>query len=161
MTATWKVIGIVLILGSGCLSAHRFQKVQRQQLCVLDAWLELLFYIREQIDCFLTPQGELLKHADPCLLQRCVGNTEAVPHQLPALLACAAPYLSAESYRLLHTFLSELGSSYREIQVKRCDRYSAELEQLREQTASEISKKLRTGIALRICGAMGIAVMLW
>ncbi len=161
MTATWKALGIALILGSGCLSARRFQRVQRQQLCVLDAWLELLFYIREQIDCFLTPQAELLKHADPSLLQRCAGNAEVAPHQLHALLACATPYLSTESRRLLHTFLSELGSSYREMQVKRCDRYLAELEQLRDQAASEISKKLRTGIALRICGAMGIAVMLW
>lgn len=161
MLGALKLIGGGLIVGSGAYAAYVSSQAERKKLSVLDGWLELLFYIREQIECFLTPQGELLKHASKETLKKCAGNAADAPRDLQKLLGTATPYLDSESQQLLTAFLAELGSSYRQEQVRRCDQYLSKLQRIRGELALELPKKVRLGTALRICASLGITVLLW
>ena len=161
MLASVKLIGGMLIVGSGAYAAYLSSRAEQKKLTVLDGWLELLFYIREQIECFLTPQSELLRYADKETLKKCIGGGALPARDLKKLLDTATPHLDNDSRQLLSSFLAELGSSYREEQVRRCDQYLSKLQRIRGELASELPKRIRLNVALRLCASLGITVLLW
>jgi hypothetical protein len=125
----------------------------------LDAWIDLLVYVRGQIDCYLLPLDEILAAADKTLLSACAPSGE--PHSLAALLQGALPYLDAEGQRLLSSLVREMGTSYREEQIKRCDYYVQALQLCREKVAQELPARLKMRTTLSVCAAIGVAILLW
>ena len=159
MTLPVKLIGCALVLLSGggyAVSASRYEK---KKLSVLDGWMDLIFFIRSQIDCYLTPLSEILQNADPSLLRACMGNGNS--EDLPTLQQASGTYLGEEARRLLNSFVREIGSSYREEQVKRCDYYLAALRDIREKQREELPARLRVCTAISLCASFGIAILLW
>lgn len=159
MTLPVKLVGCALVLLSGggyAISASRYEK---KKLSVLDGWMDLIFFIRSQIDCYLTPLSEILKNADQALLRACMGNSN--DEDLPSLLQASSSYLGEEANRLLDSFVRELGGNYREEQVKRCDYYLAALRDIREKKREELPARLRVCTAISLCASFGIAILLW
>ena len=154
-----KLLGSILILTAGVLTAQHTIAKERRRLAVLDGWVELLVYIRSQIDCFLTPVGEILEHADPALLRACTAGS--VPRSLPQLFSAALPYLDPTCRRLLGGMIREIGSNYREEQLKRCDYYLAALQSRRDTVAASLPSRQKLCRALCICIAAGGAILLW
>ncbi len=157
MTAL-KALGALLLLGLGILSARRTVHLSYQRLSRLDAWLELILLIRAQIDCYLTPLDEILKKTDPCLLSAC-GKQKA--DSLPALFAEAAPLLGREEHRLLECFVREIGSGYREEQLKRCDYYLDALRTRRSKLAEAQPGGIKLGVTLSLCASLFAVILLW
>ena len=158
-TLIWKVLGMTLLLGAGGLTAHRLSHYERKRIAVMNGWLDLLYYIRTGIDCYLTPLEELFSKAPASLLRACMGdNSLQTPN---ALLRRSKPYLDRESADLLESFAREIGGCYRDEQVRRCDYYIATLRALRDKQKSELPGRLRTRTMLCVCGAFGLAIMLW
>ena len=154
-----KILGICMILGAGGMAACSAVGTERRKLSVLDGWIDLILHIRGQIDCYLTPLEDILIHADPKLLSACMGTSK---DRTPAeLLRRSAPFLDPESNRLLEGFTREIGSSYREEQIKRCDHYLLVLQKNREQLASQLPARIKVSATLCICGALGTAILLW
>ena len=154
-----KIIGCLLVLGAGGLAAFSTVRYERRRISVLDGWIDLIFYIRTQIDCYLTPLNEILAGADEELLYACMGDGHC--RELGVLLQNCRLYLNPEAHRLLTAFARELGSSYREEQVKRCDYYISSLRSIRDKQMEELPAKIRVGVALCLCAALGIAILLW
>ncbi len=155
----FKLFGGFLILTAGGLGAWNLVKLERRKLLVLDAWIDLIFYIRTQIDCYLMPIGEILQSAEPALLRSCMGDKAVT--SLAALLKCAHLYLDPEAHRLLASFVREIGGSYREEQVKLCDYYIESLRRIREKQMEALPAKTRVSATLCICASFGIAILLW
>lgn len=156
---TLKLLGGVMILAAGALAAVSAVKHERRKLSVLDGWIDLIFYIRTQIDCYLTPLNEILAGTDRELLRACMWN--GANGGLDALLQNSQLYLGKEARRLLSSFVRELGTSYREEQVKRCDYYIASLRSLREKQLEDLPARTRVCVALCLCTALSIAILLW
>ena len=55
-----RLLGIAFILSAGGLAAVTSVRFERRKLTVPEAWLDLIFYIRSRIDCYLTPLDEIL-----------------------------------------------------------------------------------------------------
>lgn len=125
----------------------------------MDAWIDLLVYVRGQIDCYLLPLDEILAAADKTLLAACAPSGET--HSLAALLQGALPYLDAEGQRVLSSLVREMGTSYREEQIKRCDYYVQALQLCREKVAQELPARLKMRTTLSVCAAIGVAILLW
>lgn len=159
MTVSFKLIGCVLILASGTGFALTASRYEKRRLSVLEAWIDLIFYIRTQIDCYLMPIGEILQTADRTLLRGCMGGPNEV--ELSVLLKRSAIYLGEEANRLLNSFVKEIGSSYREEQVKRCDYYLTALRGIREKQLEELPARVRVCTAISLCVSFGIAILLW
>jgi hypothetical protein len=154
-----KLCGCLFVLTSGTFGAFSLVKYQKTKLRVLDAWIDLIFFIRTQIDCYLMPIGEILQSAEPSLLSICACGKKAV--SLSTLLQGAQRWLEPEAHRLLDSFIREIGSSYREEQVKRCDYYTERLSHVREKQMEALPSKTRGSAVLCICASLGVAILLW
>ncbi len=154
-----KLFGCGCILGAGGLSAFHLVKYQKMKLRVLDCWIDLIFFIRTQIDCYLMPIGEILRVAEPSLLRGCACGGKAL--SLPSLLQNTQRWLEPEAHRLIESFVREIGGSYREEQVKRCDHYLASLSRVREKQMEALPSKARVSAALCVCASLGVAILLW
>lgn len=154
-----KLLGGVLIMTAGILSALGSAAREKKKLDVLESWIELTVYIRGQIDCFLAPLDEILGGADKTLLTRLNGNGKE--RSLSAYLKSSEPFLDEETRKLLTSLVRELGTSYREEQVKRCDYYLAGLRAIREKRAAELPQKTRLYTTLSLCASTALLILLW
>ena len=155
----YKLLGAALIFFCGGLASFITTQKEKKKLSVLDAWLELLLHMRGQIDCYLTPQDSLLRGAPEQALRACMGK--GYQDTPLSLLARSAPYLDAESHRLLSSFIKELGNCYREEQLRRCDYYLQALRATREKIASALPARIKLCSTLCICTSIGTAILLW
>lgn len=158
MTAL-KALGASLILLVGAVAARTGAVRERDKLSTLDAWLALLLYLRGQIDCYLMPLDEILRGADPDLL-RAVGARDGTD-TWASLLRASLPRLGKESARLLTALVRELGSSYREEQLRRCDYYLSALGKERDRLAAALPARMKLCTAAGLCTALATAILLW
>lgn len=154
-----KLLGALLILAVGGVAAISTARYEKKRLSVLDGWIDLIVYIRSQIDCFLTPLDEILQNGDRTLLDACMSPEGAA--DLDAILRASSLYLDGEVKRLLEGFVRETGSTFREEQLKRCDYYVTALRTQRERIAAELPARRRLSTALCLCTAIGTAILLW
>ena len=111
-----KLAGTVLILAAGGIAACGKARNERQKLGVLDAWIDLLSFVRGQIDLYLTPMDEILRTADRSILKRLGVDSACIT--LRACLQASLPHLDSESRRLLLIWGRECGSSYRDEELR-------------------------------------------
>ncbi len=156
---TPKLLGALLTVGCGLATSFLLVKREKERLRAIDAWLVLLRYLRTQIDCYLLPIAQILEKAPQDFFLPLRGGARA--ESMEALLECSLPYLDAESAALLREFASEVGGSYREEQLKRCDHYLSCLEAQKERLSGELPKRTKLYHALFSCLSMGIAILLW
>lgn len=161
MSVSLKALGAFFLLASATWTAYSSCLREQKKLILLDAWIELLFYTKGQIDRYLTPREALLKNADHTLLRRCADGAKNPPGEWNALFQCAEKSLDGESRKLLRAFLGELGECYREEQLRRCDHYLNALERVRQALSLEIPRRMKLDISLCVCGALAITVLLW
>ena len=154
-----KLLGVLLLIGVGAYTAHSISRFEKKRIEVLNGWLDLIYYIRTQIDCYLTPIEQIFSELPPSLLQDWAGIGKV--KNPSSLFKHTRPYLDGESIRLLEGFIREIGSGYREEQIKRCDYYLAALQGGRDQQLSRLPARLRARSTLCICSAFGLAILLW
>ena len=154
-----KALGALLILAVGAITAKAGAMREREKLTVLDAWLGLLLYVRGQIDCYLLPLDEIFRDADVELLRAASAGRKT--ETWDGLLRASLPHLGKESARLLTSLIRELGSSYREEQLRRCDYYLAALGKERDRIAAALPARQKLCVASCLCTALGTAILLW
>lgn len=156
---TIKLLGGCLVVLSGALVCLFSARLEKKRLAFLDAWITLLVHIRTQIDCYLMTLDAILATAPQSLLSE--GQQSGEAPSLERFLAYSAPYLDAEALRLLDAFVKEVGGSYREEQLRRCEYYLASLRALRGEIASALPAKTKVTRALCLCLSVGTAILLW
>ena len=153
-----KLIGGAMILGVGIAAAILGARREKRKLAILDGWIDLISYIRNQIDLYLTPLDEILQKADAIGLSH---PQKENPPCLSALFHATAWGLGEEEKRLIGGFVNEIGDGYREDQIRKCGYYLENLRALRTSRAAELSPRIRVMLALSICSSMGVAILLW
>lgn len=154
-----KTLGAALILSVGGIAAFSAVRYEKKRLGVIDGWIDLILYIRAQIDCYLTPIDEILKKEDRPTPNDV--NAPDAPADLSAVLNASRVYLDGDAKRLLERFVGEIGSSYREDQLKRCDYCVGSLRTQRERIAAALPSRTRLCAALCLCASIGTAILLW
>lgn len=155
-----KILGVILILGTGVFSAGVVIRYEKRKIAVLAGWSDLIWYIRSQIDCYLMPLPEILAGADRALFDACGCSGDRRP-DLTAVYHASQFYLDAESRRLLCSFVREVGSGYREELLRRCDYYIASLGRIRSRRLEELPARSRVAAAVCIGVAALAAILLW
>ena len=154
-----KILGVSLILSVGGIAALCAVRYEKKRLNVIDGWIDLILYIRSQIDCYLTPIDEILQSNDRPFPDD--KTEDGARTDLPAILGASCVYLDGDAKRLLERFVGEIGSSYREDQLKRCDYCVGSLRTQRERIASALPSRTRLSAALCLCISIGTAILLW
>lgn len=154
-----KLLGALLILSVGVFAAFVSVQYEKKRLSVVDGWIDLILYIRGQIDCYLMPIDSILSEGDRALFEACMSPSNAA--DLPAILHASEIYLDGDAKRTLDSFVREIGAGYREEQLKRCDFFIASLRVQREKIAAALPLRIRLCATLCICIALATAILLW
>ena len=154
-----KLFGVLLILSVGIFAAFVSVQYEKKRLTVVDGWIDLILYIRGQIDCYLMPIGDILSGGDRALFEACMSPANAA--DLPAILDASQIYLDGDARRTLESFVREIGGGYREEQLKRCDFFISSLRTQRERIATELPMRIRLCATLCVCIALATAILLW
>lgn len=154
-----KLLGAMLILSVGIVSALISVQYEKRRLTVVDGWIDLILYIRGQIDCYLMPIDDILSGGDRALFEACMSPTNAA--DLPAILKSSQIYLDGDAKRILESFVRQIGAGYREEQLKRCDFFVSSLRTQRERIATQLPMRVRLCATLCICIALATAILLW
>lgn len=154
-----KLLGALLVLSVGVFSAFVSVQYEKKRLTVVDGWIDLILYIRGQIDCYLLPIGDILSGGDRALFEAFMSPSNAA--NLPAILEASGIYLDGEARHTLESFVREIGAGYREEQLKRCDFFIASLRNQRERIAAALPMRIRLCATLCICISLATAILLW
>ena len=154
-----KLCGVLLILLVGGCCAYLSVCYEKKRVRVVEGWIDLIHYIRTQIDCYLMPMQEILANGDRMLLEACMSPANAA--DLPEILNASSIYLDGGVRRLLERFIYKLGDGYREEQLLRCDECIRELQAHKERLSAELAMRIRIVISLCLCIAAATAILLW
>ena len=154
-----KFLGALLIFSVGMFAAFVSVQYEKKRLSVVDGWIDLILYIRGQIDCYLMPLNDILSGGDRALFEACMSPSNAA--DLPAILSASQIYLDGDSKRTLEGFVREIGTGYREEQLKRCDFFISSLRSQRERIAAALPLRVRLCSTLCICLSLATAILLW
>ena len=154
-----KFLGALLIFAVGVFAAFVSVQYEKKRLSVVDGWIDLILYIRSQIDCYRMPLDDILSGGDRALFEACMSPSNAA--DLPATLEASGIYLDGDGKRLIESFVREIGAGYREEQIKRCDFFISSLRTQRERIAAQLPLRTRLCATLCICIALATAILLW
>lgn len=154
-----KLAGSVLIILAGVVLARAACKYERKRMDVIEGFISLIFFIKGQIDCYALPLSDILQSVPGDILYSCMCKHSA--KSIEEIIEAGRIYLDEESVRLLKTFSSEFGSTYREEQLKRCDYFIEALETRRRKISEDAPVRSRIGSALWICSSVTIMILLW
>ena len=154
----FKLFGCALILLSGAVCATLLNRAESERLKRLDALVELLRFIKREIDYFCVPVNEIFRRTDPRILKDCgaVGTVS----DFDSFIASLSPEPDSEIKNILTSFSRELGVSYREEQLKNCDLHINTLESLRERAYSESKKNKKLHTTLCMSAAAAVVILL-
>lgn len=151
-----KGMGLVLLfacgVGTGLLLARFEQKRCRQA----EGFVALVRHVRLQIDCFATPVERILASLDESIREDCALPPHA--ESFSALLASTRLLVPEELRDLLIGFSGDLGSSYREEQLRCCDYYLSRMTPHCERIRAELPRRVRLWLLLP--GALSAALCL-
>ena len=154
-----KIVGCGALALASVIMALSYRRFQWRKLDTIDGFVALIFYIKGQIDCYSRPRSDILSSLPPEIFHAC--NCPRGATTLEELVDASRVYLDDEPLRLLTTFCSEFGSTFRQEQLRRCDHYIAALGEQRRIVASNVNSKSRAGTALFICAGIGVIILLW
>jgi len=154
-----KLFGVILILGAGASAVSFSVRFEKRKIAVLAGWIDLIRYIRAQVDCYPLPLPQILERADHALFESCFCR-----HPTPDLTTiyhASQIYLDAEAKRLLSSFVREFHYETRAELLRRSDYYAGELGRLREKRMEEFTAKSRVIFAVCMGAAILISILLW
>ena len=134
-------------------------RYHRRRLETLDGFISLIYYIKGQVDCYARPIGDILASLPPEILRDC--NCPEGVGSLEETVSESKIYLDRDSLRLLASFSSEFGSTFREEQTRRCEHYISVLRDKRAVVAGRLSADVRSGSAVCICVSLCLMILLW
>lgn len=154
---SFKLIGCALILLSGYFFSSLLNRGERRREDQLAGLLTLLRFFRIQIDCYCVPVGEIFRRCDKGTLEAC--GCSFVPTDFGAFIDSLSPHPDTETLALLSSFSAELGSSYKDEQLKSCDYHISRLSALNEEFSKQTKDKKRLNTVLCMTAA-ALAVIL-
>jgi len=155
----YKGLGCLLILCSGAGVSLALSSYERKRCRQAEGFLSLVRYIRGQIDCFSIPVGGILAKCDPRILRDC-GVEEGEFADFPALLNACSLYLPFEICSLLFDFSAQLGSGYREEQLRSCAYCIERLIPCCDRLRAELPKREKMAWVLPLSAAAILLLML-
>ena len=124
-----------------------------------EALISFLRCVRLRVDCYAMPIDRILADCDKSIYEGLGYSDEKKPEDLSCFAECCAS-LKGELGTIMGRFASEFGKSYRDEQVKLCDRYIDELTVMRSDILTRLPMQKKLNSTLCISGAMAIVILL-
>ena len=157
-----KALGAVAVLSSAVLWSVTQKRTDALRLKRLESQISFVRFIRDRIDRYLAPITEIMRDCDEEVLRGvCIGceESECIDVQALRLLLRAGEYYP-DGGEVMDSFLSSLGSSYREGEIAGCDICLRELCAVYEKLEKDLPRERNGRCVLALCLAAGVVIML-
>jgi hypothetical protein len=152
----YKLIGSAGLVASGIWFYFIREKFQKRKELQFSAYIKLISYIKNQIECYMLPIDAIISECDIELLSECGSVNRA--STLVDFLDNSTFYIDEDVIRLLYDFAEDFGLKYYNEQIKTCDRYINELNKSREVYLNQRAKDKK--LSLAICLSISFSLIL-
>ena len=126
----------------------------------LSAYIDLLLYIKQSIECYLLPIDRIIGSVDEDILIRCGLNRAIDYNGLSQLINNADYYIDGEAIEILRSFANNFGSSYGKDQIEMCSRTIDKLQMQLEKLKSKAEKENKMRLTLSVSISVSIVLLL-
>lgn len=154
-----QIIGAFLILCSALLVAQRMLsevEISLERACALR---EVLEHIKNMIECYSLPIGQILERLDPSVLRGCGYFGENAPRDLFELVE-KSEILDKETLDIFSAFAKEFGKGYRQDELLRCGAFLDRMRVREQKIGKELAKKKRVIPTVAVCSALAVIILL-
>lgn len=157
----YKILGSALVAAGGIFSSLILNRRASAELEEARAGLALVRYIREQIQSFSMPLGEIIKKFGKERLEAC-GCFSDMPDitDTGGSLALKFGGKNEKVRETLSEFFSDFGKNEREEQIKSCDIYIGALTDIMTELSLRIPKQKKVNTTLCVSGALAVIILL-
>lgn len=157
-----KLAGAVLLFSSVAAIAYRNKKRDGMRLRRLRGQIGFVRFVRDRIERYLSPISDILRDCDAEIFDDVlIGCAEEDFYDIDGMRAIL---LSGEFFsdggRVFDSFLSSLGSSYRENEISACDGCIKDLGEISERLKKELPRERKSRSVLLFCLAAAIVIIL-
>ena len=159
----YKIIGGGSIVVSALIFYFESQAYNKKALAQLDAYINLIEYIKNQVCCFLTPIDIILNNCDVEILKNCVMGEVSEPKILKTvgdIIDASYFYIEQDALAVIKRFGSDFGTIYRDEQLISCDLYIDELKSIKSKKKENFEKEKKVRLALCVCLSVSMILLL-
>ncbi len=162
MSSFLKFTGAVMALFAALFFAREYAAFIKRRTGLCQGFLKMLEHIRFKIDCFLTPEGELLLDFDDPALSECGYLPLAREIGVNSAYAeCESSLSLPEKVKsLLSPFFSDFGREYREGTLRQIDSAISQLRSYITQMQQENERSVKLVYTVSAAAALGIVILL-
>lgn len=157
-----KAVGAVAMLSSAVFWSMSQKKKDEARLLRLESQIAFVRFIRVRIDRYLSPITQIMRECDRTVMSGVlIGCSESECADVNALrvILRSGEYYS-DGGEAMESFLSTLGSSYREGELAGCDDCIKELSAAYEKLRGELPRERKGRCVLALCLAAGAVIIL-
>lgn len=159
--AIYKIVGSGSIIISAIVLYFEMQKFEKQKINQITAYILLIEYIKNQIECFLLPIDIIIHNCSKNIIDNCRINIDYTKvENLEELIMSAEFYCNAESIDLIKQFAKDFGQGYMQEQLRSCDYYRTELIKQRDHLKEKSTKEKKLRFALCLCASFSLILLL-
>ena len=149
-----KLVGSALIVMASAGVVSYVISGEKKKIEEVDAFIALIKYVRNQIDCFSMPIEKILASC-PELVSK-IGVSEKTTSISGLVSKCDIS--CQECKKIINAFSLSLGKGYREQEIRLCEKVIGELENIKKGLECSYPSRKRTTVAL--CLAIGGALLI-
>ena len=156
----YKLLGASSIICASLIFYFYHQKNEKNKIDQLSAYIDLLEYVKQQIQHYKSPINVIFSDCDHSYLAKCSYLSKTPPVSFTDLLNNSILYLDSESIDLLYKFAQGFGALYYDEQIEFCNKYINELKSKREAYKENIARNKKICLALCLCFSVSIILLL-
>ena len=158
-----KLVGCVMLFTSVAATSLINKKRDGERLRRIRAQIAFVRFVRDRIERFLSPIGDILRDCDRKILSEMLIGCESDEffdvEGLRRMLLSGTYY--SDGGKIFDAFLGTLGSSYREEEVSGCNSCIKDLEAVLHKLETDLPKERKSRGVLRFCFAAAIVIILF
>ena len=153
-----KLIGATLITICALKTYSDVQGFQKKRIKQISAFIGLMEYIKNQIECFLLPIDVIINNCDTDLLYNCGIKKDS--KSFKELISSVTFYCNEDAIDIIRQFADNFGRNYSHEQIIACEYYKKELIKIREKELEKDYKNKKVQLAICLCISFSIIILL-
>ncbi len=156
----FEFIGAGIVLVSALFLSFRLTRDHRAHLRELDAFYNMIVYIRDNIDHFMKPLPDIFQTYTNETLERCGFLPKVRKTDLSQAWRGQTFMISEECRTLLNDFCTQIGSGYRTEELRLCEYTLSRLHNILEKNRNELNNRLKLYKTVPLLFALSVILIL-
>lgn len=155
-----KLCGAVSLFAASIICYSELTKRDKVQIRQLDAYIKLIQYIKENVECYLLPINSILRSCESSVLRECSGWKDIEMKDLIDLYEGSVLFVPDEAQKYIRDFCTSFGRAYKDDQVKLCGDYINKLTNIRDELINEVKNRRKIRFAMTMCAPLFLILLL-